>query len=330
MPSGFYTTDCPKYCRCVVLRQVRQYSSQCGWWRSQQYQQYKTVQQPDKKISKNWQGWPHLWVLHGVALKPLSVPPFFTYNTLKINLMSFWFPTFQSNFERFPTDWQLSTTYQSVLLVAADSLDDMWLCSSAPLIAGVALQNAAKCCKHANFRFLVFGRGGGKKNKLWQQHTWAKTCKNNEKKQQQQLLVQILVAAPLPIFHCARGLLWSTLNGFLSTIPSRRLVLVFATEIVHIFWINIFVLQYFSVNARLFVYMKLYVFITVYDNYITCRWHGSCWTYPNKSTLPCHLQSGKKKLHKSRVICTVLRKKITWHGTSGTCASKKCKTCHVD
>jgi hypothetical protein len=82
----------------------------------------------------------------------------------------------------------------------------------------------------------VFSRGGGKKNKLWQQHIWAKTCKNNEKKkQQQQLLVQILVAAPLPIFHFARGSLWSTLNGFFSTIPSRRLVLVFVTEIVHIF-----------------------------------------------------------------------------------------------
>jgi len=50
---------------------------------------------------------------------------------------------------------------------------------------------------------------------LWQQHIWAKTCKNNEKKkQQQQLLVQILVAAPLPIFHFARGSLWITLNGF--------------------------------------------------------------------------------------------------------------------
>ena len=228
---------------------------------------------------------------------------FSPYNTLKINLMSFWFQTFQSNFERLPIDWQLSTTYQSVLLVAADSLDDMWLCSSAPLIAGVALQTCwfQVPCVWSRWR---------KKNKLWQQHIWAKTCKNNEKKkQQQQLLVQILVAAPLPIFHFARGLLWSTLNGFLSTIPSRRLVLVFVTEIVHICWTNIFVLQYFSVNARLFVYMKLYVFITVYDNYTTCRWHGSCRTYPKNAN--------------SHVICKVEKKNCISPVSSVKCFGKK-------
>jgi hypothetical protein len=97
------------------------------------------------------------------------------------------------------------------------------------------------------------------------------------------------------------------------------LVLVFVTEIVHIFWINIFVLQYSSVIAHLFVYMKLYVFITVYNNYTTCRWHGSCRTYPKKTPMSS-AKWKNTKLHKSRVICKVFRKKIRWHGAS---ASKK-------
>ena len=109
--------------------------------------------------------------------------------------------------------------------------------------------------------------------KQWKEETTAATLGANP---------SCCAAANLPF---CKGIALEYLKRFFSTIPSRRLVLVFVTEIVHIFWINIFVLQYSSVIAHLFVYMKLYVFINVYNNYTTCRWHGSCRTYPKKTPM---------------------------------------------
>ena len=66
------------------------------------------------------------------------------------------------------------------------------------------------------------------------------------------------------------------------------------------------------------------------QNYATCRWHGSCRTYPKNanSHVICKVKKTEKCISPvSSVKC--LGKKITWHGTSAIVwAPKRCKTCH--